>query len=367
MKRLLFIAILLGSSAVAFGQEEAAWQGKTAGQWAGALEDADERVQWYAAYALGQLGPDASEAAEPLIAVLAQRSRNEYVRGNAAWALGRIGVADRAVLEVLTDTMATKVHTSVRRTCPVALGNLGPAAGPAVPALLELLEDKDATVRVNAAVALWKINRHERAIAALAEMIRSGPTPAAYRATGALGRLGAEPDTVAPPLVEAFHHADRDVRRSASRALGQLGPAAIGALKRPLADPDPEVRRSAVEALGWIGPKAVPDLIAALKNEAPEARRAAARALGRLGGAAKAAEAALIETVNDRNRDVRQAAAKALKEIRDVEVHGNPTHGEVLGENETNERRIHLSALRKDNECSGRICGPERAGQSSAC
>jgi len=323
MKRLLIIFSLLGSSAAALGQEDAAWQGKTAGEWARALEDEDQRVQWYAAYALGQLGPDAAEAVEPLIAVLAQRSRNEYVRGNAAWALGRIGVADRAVLDVLIDTMATKVHTSVRRNCPVALGNLGAAAGPAVPALLGLLQDEDATVRVNAAVALWKINRHEQAIAALMEMIRSGPTPAAYRAAGALGRLGAEPDAVAGALVQAFHHADRDVHRSAAKALGQLGPAAIAALKRPLADPDPEVRRSAVEALGWIGPKAVPDLIAALNNEAPEARRAAARALGRLGGAAKSAEAALIETVNDRNRDVRQAAAKALKNIRGVETnHG---------------------------------------------
>ena len=131
----------------------------------------------------------------------------------------------------------------------------------------------------------------------------------AARPAAHLGRLEADPAAVTPALLDALGHGDADVRRAAARALGGLGAAALPVLKAPLSDSDPEVRRAAVEALGWIGVEAVPDLTDALRNDAPEARRAAARALGRFGPAAKSAEAALIETVNDRNRDVREAAA----------------------------------------------------------
>jgi HEAT repeat protein len=76
------------------------------------------------------------------------------------------------------------------------------------------------------------------------------------------------------------------------------------------------VRRSAAEALGWIGPKATPALVAVLKNEDPALRRAASQALGRLGPDAKTAEAALVEAVGDRDRQVQEAAAWALRKVR---------------------------------------------------
>ena len=310
------LVFCLAVPGAAFAQQEACWQGKTAPQWAEALAAEDERVQWYAAYALGQLGPEAAVAVDPLVAVLAERRQHEYVRGNAAWALGRIGVASEPVVQVLIDTVDTQKHISVRRNCPRALGLLGPAAEAAVPALLPLLEDSDPTVRANAAVALWKIAGHEKAIPTLIDMLNRGEASAPIEATVALGRLGAEPAVVVPALLGAFRHVDRDVHRSAARAIGQIGPAALASLKQPLSDADPEVCRTAVEALGWIGPRAVPGLIYALRNNAPQARRAAARALARLGPVARSAEAALIQAVNDSDRDVRQAAAAALKEIR---------------------------------------------------
>jgi HEAT repeat protein len=312
----LVCACCLAAPTVGLGQSETVWEETTVAEWIEALDDADDRVQWYAAYALGQLGGDAAEAVEPLTELLAQKSRNEYVRGNAATALGKIGVATQPVLDVLVDAMDTEVHTSVRRNCPLALGALGAAAGPAVPALVALLADNDAAVRVNAAVALWQIEQHPRALPVLEELIRRGRAPAPYFTAVALGRLGAEPRVVAPVLVEALGHDDADVRRAAARSLGQLGRAALTSLKKPLDDGNAEVRRSAVEAMGFIGAEAVPALIYALRNDAHQARRAAARSLGRLGAAAKAAEAALIQAINDRDAQVREAAAKALKEIR---------------------------------------------------
>jgi HEAT repeat protein len=64
-----------------------------------------------------------------------------------------------------------------------------------------------------------------------------------------------------------------------------------------------------------MGPEAMPALVAALDDEAPEPRAAAARALGRLGPQAADAYKKLIVTINDRNTEVREAAAKAIQEI----------------------------------------------------
>jgi HEAT repeat protein len=297
------------------GAASATWEGKTVAQWADALADEDVRVRWYAAYALGQLGPQAVAAVPALMTRLKLREdqpEQEYVRGGAAWALGRIG-SDQAV-PLLIETLASK-HVSVRRNAPLALGRLGKASVGAVDKLLELLRDPDATVRVNSAVALWEIARHEQAIPALVQMIRKGTGPAPYLATVALGGLEADPSLLVPPLLDALQIDDLDAHRAASRALGKIGSPALPAIQGALRDPKPEVRRAAVEALGWLGPEAMSALVAALDDEAPEPRAAAARALGRLGPQAADAYKKLIVTINDRNTEVREAAAKAIQEI----------------------------------------------------
>ena len=314
----LAVAVWLLLTAAAMAQPAGSWQGKTARQWADQLTNPDIRARWYACYVLGQLGPQASEAVEPLQKVLQQRSEQEYVRGNAAWALGRIAPGAEAAIPLLMETIYSKGHISVRRNSVEALGNLGVAAKRAVPDLLKLLGDEDLVTRVNAAVALWKIDHHPQAVPALVEMLRHGTPPAPYEAAVALGRLGAKPEVVAPALIEAFHQPDADVRRAAARSLGQLGRTALRALrdKKALDDPDEDARSTVVEAMGWMGPDGVKPLVNALGDKSPAVRRAAARALGQLGAAARSAEPSLVEVVNDPNELVRKAAATALQLIR---------------------------------------------------
>jgi HEAT repeat protein len=313
----LWLCLLLPLAARA--QDNAAWEGKTACEWTGQLKEKDVRARWYAAYSLGQLGPAAVEAAGPLRRILEQEeeTQHEYVRATAAWALGRIGAHDEATIAGLTKTLKSSPLASVRRNAAEALGMLGEPAKTAAEVLEKALEDKDAIVRVRAAAALWKIEKHPKAVPALLEILRKGEAPAPYYAAMVLGQLGADPETVAPALVEAFHHTDADVRRAATRSLGQIGRAAGPALGKALKDPDEEVWRSAVEAMGWMGAEAVGPLVKVLEGDGPAAaRRAAARALGRLGPEAKSAASTLTKAAADPNEEVRNAAAKALLRVR---------------------------------------------------
>jgi HEAT repeat protein len=325
------------------------WEGKTVPQWAAELEAPDARINYYAAYVLGQLGPKAADAVEPLKKMLAKHfvpqsvpgaEDWEYVRGTAAWALGRIGPAADSAVPLLMETMHSKGHISVRRNSNEALGNLGAAAKPAVPDLLAALADEDAITGVNAALALWKIARHPKAQSAMVEMLRAGKGPAAYETAVALGTLatgsgeqqgagsrereaGPVPPLCVEALVKALGAADADVARAAARSLGQIGRASprlvLPAMRAALDDARDEVRRLAAEALGWMGPAAVEPLRMVLKNDSAAARREAARALGRLDPAAKSAEAALVEAVNDPDAEVRAAAAKALRLVRETQ------------------------------------------------
>lgn len=313
-----FMAVIASLVAPAAVRSETAWEGKTVRQWAEQLNDPDVRVRWYATYALGQLGPKAADATEPLHKMLQTKGEQEYVRGNAAWAIGRMGDVAESEIPLLMETMHSVGHVSVRRNSVEALGNMGPAARRAVPELVKMLDNDDAVTRINTAVALWKIAQHPRAVPFLLDALRRGVRPSSYQAAVALGSLGAPADVVAPALVDALHEEDPDVRRAAARSLGQIGRAAFPALKqkKALDDPDADVRVMVVEAIEWMGPTAVKPLIKAMEDTSPEVRRAAARALGRLDADARPAESALVAAVNDPREEVRDEAAKALRRIR---------------------------------------------------
>jgi HEAT repeat protein len=290
---------------------------KSVEHWIEQLSSDDFRDRWYAGYVLGTLGPEAAPAVPTLHKVLEKKSEHEYVRGMAAWALGRIGPAAEAEIPLLGQTMHSVGHLAVRRASAESLGNFGPVAKPIAKDLATLLTNDDAITRVNAAVALWKIDRDAKALPALQKMLHDGPAPEPYLAAVAMGQMEPDAATVAPALIEALHSADRDVRRAAARSLGQLGKSAFPALgkAKALQDPDPEARRLVIEALSWMGQAAVAPLTAALKDKSADVRRAAARSLGNLGKDAQSAVPALEIAASDPVEEVRTAALKARNQI----------------------------------------------------
>jgi len=154
------------------------------------------------------------------------------------------------------------------------------------------------------------------------------------------------------PLIETATHHEERVRRSVATALARLGTArAIQIVQQMLADPVPEVRVHAVQGLGGVTmPRAVSVLSRALDSEQDQevqavilaalGRQATDEAVARLLKAAEpdgrlfkrkptalrvsavqalaeantpAALAALKRFVEDKDRDVRDAAARALR------------------------------------------------------
>ena len=95
-------------------------------------------------------------------------------------------------IEVLKDK-----DVRVRNAAAFVLGQIGPAAKDAVPALSEALKDKEGYVR--------------------------------RAAVSALGRIGPAAKDAVPALMVALKHKNRRVRSYAANALGQIGPAAKAA------------------------------------------------------------------------------------------------------------------------------------------
>jgi HEAT repeat protein len=110
---------------------------------------------------------------------------------------------------------------TVRRWAALALGEIGPTAPAAIPALIEALREDDVKNRAVSAAALAKMG--SRAV---------------------------------PRLVDALKHKDPKVRRHAALTLGKSprGRDAIDELVKAARDPDPEVRAAAIESLRRLNP-----------------------------------------------------------------------------------------------------------------
>ncbi len=252
---------------------------------------------------------------------------------------------DAVTVATLVEGALTETDPAVRRSAVIALGWGGPAM--LLPRLLERLDDTAGEVQDAARTALVSLGRRElpallevfarpeadhrtAMAAALGEICdpaaaealiaalsdESGPVRAAVAASlGRLGSAGVSPHAEAA-LLARLCDASADVRRAAAGALGMLRSyKASGPLIGLLGDPVETVRIEAAAAVARIGaPGVAGQLASLLAGASSEAREAAARALGLLAqaGADSAAEAFLIEALNNCDLIVRRLAAAAL-------------------------------------------------------
>ena len=178
-----------------------------------------------------------------------------------------------------------------------------------------LASEKVAAVRAKIAWSLGEID-DPRALDALAGAVRDPEVQVRREAVWALGEL--ETPAAVPMVIPALRDSDVETRKRAAEALGNLeSPDAITALGAATKDADAEVRKQAVEALGDIGDKrALPVLTAAMTDAEVEVRREAVSAIGDLEDL-ESAPPVLLAALKDEDREVRKAAAEALGQIED--------------------------------------------------
>jgi HEAT repeat protein len=223
-----------------------------------ALKDPDPGVRAAAAESLGRLSDYARDAVPALIDTFKDKKADRFVRGYAAFAIGRIG---------------------------------GDAARGAVPELADALTDKDSPdeVRRSAATALGALKMDGAgAAAALGQALKDRSVDVRRAAVTALGQIGPENRAALKPLVEAAKDQDKFVRAQALQVLGTMTQDAAEVLRvltDGMQDQLLEVRLAAIEALGNLGPEAkaaVPVLRAARTDARAAVREAAAEALKKI-------------------------------------------------------------------------------------
>jgi HEAT repeat protein len=268
----------------------------------------DEYVRWDAANALAKIG---GPAVEPLIRALTNEDSN--VRLGAARALGYIGNA-RAV-EPLIHALKDEY---VRWEAVACLGKIGDARA-AEPLSLVLLNNAD---RIFSQMTDDQEDAVRRALSRIGEPAVEPLIQVLYKCAGArnpysiiyaLADLG---EPAVEPLINALKDNDKDVRRGAAIALGEIGDVrAVEPLINALKDNDKRVRSEAVIALGEIGDvRAVEPLINALEDNDGNVRIGAVKALCKIGNI-KTAEK-VINYIFDRAEDIISSSVSVISRHR---------------------------------------------------
>lgn len=293
-------------------------------------------------------------------------------RGLLTSPAGSAGQPSRAVDALMS--LLVDADASVRLAAVQSLQNLQDPA--AIAALAKALkEDTDPRVREAAANALGEID-DTRAVPHLVEALRAERvSKVRARIIDALHEL--DDPRATPAIIPSLKDSSADVRRSAVSALEGLEDAsAVGPLQALVRDPDVEVRRRLASALGSFDDasslesiitltrdadaevraqavgalddiedaRVAPALVAALGDRNADVRERAANGLGSIDGL-RSAPRALIDALNDSDGDVRRAAADALGSIGDEAA--VPALKRLLTATDVDTRREVVEALKE--------------------
>jgi HEAT repeat protein len=248
----------------------------------GALRDGKTaRIRQAAALTIGERFSDGLDSAPALEAALLDPEFR--VRFAAAVALVRVGANGsawhRAAVPVLTEGLG-HLSEPVRVDASHNLLWIGPTAAVAVPDLKKVLDDPRPAVRIEAALALVRIDvkRAAGTVPALIEGLKAGELPA-RRAAEALAELGPVARAAVPELVKHFGATSPHLRLYAAEAAARIDPTqapkAVEVLVGLLQNPkfvSSMIRSYSLGALQRIGPpakSALPALAELLTDDGP--------------------------------------------------------------------------------------------------
>ena len=283
-------------------------RGKTVAQWRTLATDKESKVRIDAVAGLGKIGP----LAIPILTDLL-KDDDWRVRQAAALAIAAMGSEAKSAIPALGLLREDKDRT-VRRIVDSAFTELGPCAWPC---LMDVLIDERGEVRKNVAIALIMFAEPKQTVPALTELLNDKDYSVRVAAAMRSGKIGPDAKAAVPALIEMLKNQDSYLRCTAAYTLAMIGPEAkiaVPALIGLLRDKDMNVRNGAAVALGQTRSETrvvVPALIELLKGK--DSRSSAASALARIGPAAKIAIPALKELLGD--KDSASSAAEALAEL----------------------------------------------------
>ncbi len=304
-----------------------------------ALAADDASVRWHAARALGAIGPDADAAVPKLAAAL--DDKDFHVRSQAAHALGRIGAASKTATPALIARI-TDEHASVRRQVIEALSAIDPQNEQVAKKIAEALSAADPQVAL-AAVKSLAAHGEKSLPTAIDVLKKSEPkSKARYWACVLLQEFGPKAKAAVEPLGEALQDEDPTIRMQAALALAQIGPDAeptVPALSKALRDKLEAVQYAAAYALGMIGSQeALPALKKAATSQDALVKLLATWAIAKSDPDNKVATAKAVDVIvaamEDKRPEVRQAAARALWDLKPPQDKIGPALSEALNDDD---------------------------------
>jgi HEAT repeat protein len=197
------------------------------------LGDEKAEVRRAAAEALGLFGREAKTAVPNLIATL--RDESWEFRHSATEALGEIGVRDQHAVPELVRMLANEDQDDIliasvermqralelRKAVAEALRKMRPDV---TRSLTEMLQDKDARVRTVTAQLLGEIGPEAKAaIPALMDLLQDTEHGVRFAAVQALGKMGPEAKDATADLQQLLEDEDEQLRQAAAEALKAIG------------------------------------------------------------------------------------------------------------------------------------------------
>lgn len=262
---LLSLLVFRANEAFCAGQDpDTSYAGKSVNEWIEVLNtrleketDEDKEACRRAAAALGQIGPPA-RGAVPILAK-AIESPSLEVRYFAVDALGRIGPdalgsvpAIIAEVDIPKDHINYKALARFRRYAARALGRIGASDREAVRVLEGALQDEDPLYRVEAALALWKMTRHDKAVPTLESILQRDEAEGPYEAIMALSSIGPGATSAIDTLVATLAHDDADLRHAAAKVLVQFGSTVLRRVAQLLSENEIDTPEEAIYVLGEV-------------------------------------------------------------------------------------------------------------------
>ncbi len=196
-----------------------------------AIQNESGLVKDVAADALVKIG---AEAVPALGDVLKSESANNLAKQVAATLIGDINQADelgdaavQSVVPILAETLSNG-DSDVRKAAAGALGDFGPLADVAIPALSRALLGENSGVSQTAASSLMKIG--QQSVPGLTEALNSDDTLTRLYAADAIWTLTKDSSLILPTLVSVLSEGDVETRQLAALGLTYLGRQALPAL-----------------------------------------------------------------------------------------------------------------------------------------